>query len=166
VIEFADFQCPFCAKASEQIHRLAEEHPGRLAIEYHHLPIAAHPFARRAALAAECAAAQGRFEPFYYLVFGNQTKLGKWSWNEFAKRAGVTNVTAFDTCLKSERFGQQVDADAEAADRLGVGGTPAWISNDSIFAGAPSLKQLERWIGKDSTRPPETVRTSSLDGGD
>jgi protein-disulfide isomerase len=161
VLEFGDFQCPYCAKEAEVLRAFAEKHPRGLAVEFHHKLINSHALARPAALASECAAEQGRFTAFYYTVYANQTRLRKWSWNEFAKRSGVTDLARFDECIKSERYAQRVAADLELAERFEIAGTPSWVFRDSVFAGTASLAQLERWLkatSADSIKTPVSGR--------
>lgn len=146
LIEFADFQCPFCATASKTLKQLATEKPGQFAIEYHHFPIASHAHARAAAEAAECAGEQHRFKEFYFVTYENQTKIGQWTWMQFAKSAGVPDVQAFDTCVRSGKFATHVAADEQAALALGIRGTPTWIVGDSLYGGLPPRSQFEAWI--------------------
>jgi protein-disulfide isomerase len=148
LIEFADFQCPFCVRAAAALKDLRARYPERFVVEFHHLAIPAHPHARDAAEASECAGEQGKFESFYYLVFENQSKVGVWSWREFAKRASVENLEAFDACFSGRRFAQRVDADMKAATQLGVRGTPTWLLRDSLFGGLPPVPQLEGWVAQ------------------
>jgi protein-disulfide isomerase len=146
IVEFADFQCPFCADAAGIIERVSREHPGRFAIEFHHMPISGHSFARPAAEAADCAAAQHRFGQFYSTVYRNQSKLGEWTWLEFGKRAGLTDLAEFEACLASKRNANHIDADVAAAIALGVRGTPTWLVHDSLYGGVPTREQVLGWI--------------------
>ena len=152
IIEFADFQCPFCAEAAKTLAQLRAKHPAKFAIEFHHLPIPGHAFARMAAEAAECAAEQGRFERFFYLTFEEQRKLGSSRWRELASRAGVRDLSTFERCFDEHRFSSKIDADLRVAAALGIRGTPTWIVNDSLFGGLPPPDQLEAWVTRETSK--------------
>jgi protein-disulfide isomerase len=89
IVEFADFQCPFCSVASTELRELRAKHPGAFTVVFKHSLIPGHVYARGAALAAECAAEQGRFSEYYDLLFEQRAKLAKRAWSDFAKDAGV-----------------------------------------------------------------------------
>ena len=145
LIEFADFECPFCARSAEMLHELMKADTMAVAIEFHHYPLKSHAHAIDAGNAAECANEQGRFEEFYFDVYSNRSRIGTWSWRKFAKRARVTDLRQFDECLQKARFALRVEQGRVAAKSLGINGTPAWIVRDSIFVGAPPRVQLEAW---------------------
>jgi protein-disulfide isomerase len=146
ITEFADFECPFCSVAAGEIKELREKYPGAVSITYRHLLIPGHSHSAGAALAAECANEQGAFESFYDLMFANYDNLGRKSWMDWAKEARVQDLGAFADCLKSPRRLANIDADTALAPRLGLRSTPSWIIGDSVYAGAPSMEQLESWV--------------------
>lgn len=89
IVEFADFQCPFCAVAARSLRELRSR-VDEVAILYRHFPLdAIHPHATDAAIAAECAAAQGMFEAYHDLLFAEQRAIGSIEWTDFGERAGV-----------------------------------------------------------------------------
>jgi protein-disulfide isomerase len=144
IVEFADFECPYCAVAAGELHEIRTKYPNVLSVTFRHFPL--HENSRAAALASECAAAQGAFEPYYYALYENYASLGKGKWRQLAKQAGVPNLNDFDQCVKTERFASRIDSDTAAAARAGVGATPTWVVGDSVFGGTPSLAQIESWI--------------------
>lgn len=103
-----------------------------------------------AALAAECAAEQGRFEQYYYLLFANYSKLAKRKWRDYAKDAGVVDLAAFERCTESAKYAAHIDADTAIARIVGVNGTPTWVVGDSVFGGVPSMAQLKDWVQRAS----------------
>jgi protein-disulfide isomerase len=151
LIEFADFQCPFCSVASKTIESALAKEPGRFYVEFHHLPLPGHSSARAASLAAECAADQGKFESLYFALYRDQANIGKASWVEFAKRAGIQDISAFRKCVANEQHAQHIDEDIQVAAGIGVLGTPTWIVADSLYGGAPSTAQLLEWTGIHTT---------------
>jgi protein-disulfide isomerase len=147
ILEFSDFQCPSCAEAQHALRAVRQEYPHQVAVIYRHLPLEGnHPEARPAAVASECAAAQGRFEPFHDLLFSSQNEIGRTPWEEFARRANVASIDAFRTCLKSGRFEGRVDEDARAARALRLIGTPTIIVNGKMLVGSPSAEYLRREV--------------------
>jgi protein-disulfide isomerase len=155
LVEFADFECPFCAVAAGEIREIRQRYPGAVSISFRHLPIHAH--AREAALAAECAAEQGAFENYYYALFQNYAKLGSGKWRKLAEQAHVNDLDRFETCLRSERYAGRIDADTAAASSFGVGSTPTWIVGDSVYGGVPSMSQLDRWVTEATARRDATM---------
>jgi protein-disulfide isomerase len=100
-----------------------------------HFPLDFHEFARDAAVAAECAAAQNRFEEFHDILFENQRKLGKTGWAELASNAGVVDTTRFKACLKTGDPAARVEADMALGEDLEVSGTPTIFVNGIHFTG-------------------------------
>lgn len=150
ITEFSDFQCPYCKTFAQLLQRVRGEHPGKIRLVYRNFPIPAlHPHARAAALAAECAADQGRFEAFHDLVFANQDSIGRMRWSHAALRAGVPDTVAFLGCLASPATVLRLTADSLAAARLGVGGTPAILVNKWMFFGAPSESTFRKVVRRE-----------------
>ena len=135
-----------CAYVYPAIEQFRYAHPSAVAVVYHHFPIRArHPFAFTAALAADCAGAQGRFEELSQLFFSQQPEIGVKSWATFAAEAGVRDTIAFDKCVASRRFEKQVQADLALAEQLGLPGTPTVIINGKpIIGGGDITTTLER----------------------
>jgi protein-disulfide isomerase len=149
IVEFSDFQCPYCADVQKDLDRLRAEYPDKVAIVYRHLPLTSiHPHAFMAALAAECAGAQGKFESFHDLLFGQQDSIGRVPWDELAAAAGIPNVGEFQECLGKRRFKGRIGRDLAAADEAGVRATPTFIFNGRVVSGANAVDHLRRWIAE------------------
>lgn len=147
IVEFSDFQCPFCARAQATIETVRRRHPDRVAVVFRHFPLdAIHPHARTAALAAECAAEQGRFHAYHDALFAAQDSIGVRAWDEFAAQAGVGNLPAFRECVASRRHAPAVERDARVAAGLGLQVTPSLIVNGELRPGLPTEEDLERWV--------------------
>jgi protein-disulfide isomerase len=147
IVEFSDFQCPFCATFAETLRKVRAKHPGRVSVLYRHYPIQQiHPYARTAALAAECAGEQGRFEAYHDRLFVAQDSIGTWAWERFAAEAGVADVPAFTRCVRDERLLAKVDRDAKLAEEAGISLTPSIVINGTLIPGALSEAELEKWI--------------------
>ena len=143
IIEFSDFQCPFCARFSIQTLPLLSEHyiqSGAVKLVYRDFPLQnSHPNAVPAAVAAECAHEQGQFKPMHDILFENQSQ-----WNDQEVSQAVATFSqyamelrldqeAFDTCLTTGKYVNEVLMDLEDGRAYGVTGTPGFfVGNDEI----------------------------------
>lgn len=134
IIEYSDFQCPFCRRFFQNTLAQLEENyvkTGKVRFVYKHFPLESiHPEARAAALAAECAGEQGRFWEFHDKIFENQEALGEDSYKAWAADLGL-DEDAFAACLKEKRYNDKVDADFAQGRRVGVTGTPSFLIGPS-----------------------------------
>lgn len=145
IVEFSDYQCPFCAIAHRALTEVLRDRPGDVSVVFRHFPLTGHDYARPAALAAECAAEQGAFAPFSDLLFQKQDSIGVLGWDVFAARAGVRDGAAFDRCVRGREQRARVDADLAAARELDLTGTPTFLVEGKLFRGtlsADSWKQI------------------------
>jgi len=101
IVEFVDFQCPFCRQAQPVLDSILTRYAGEVTLIIQHLPLSAiHPNALDAAMAAECAGAQGRLASMVRVLFREQRSLGSRPWEEFATEAGVTDEREFSRCMQ------------------------------------------------------------------
>jgi len=149
IVEFADFQCPYCAKAASTIELIEQDYgPHKLRVVFKHMPLKFHPEARPCADAAATVLGLGgndAFWTFYTLAFHNQTQLGADSYYAWAKQAGV-DARAFHDALTSNRFKSWVDDDLDAAEKVGVNGTPAFFVNGISLSGAQPEEKFKAVI--------------------
>jgi len=144
IVEFSDFQCPFCARAAAELVDVRRRHPSDVAIVYRHYPLSFHEFAVPAARATECAALGGAFTAYHDLLFANQDSLGATPWSEFARRSSVASIPAFDRCMQDTTSGAgAIERDQKAGKKLGIRGTPAFLINDLLVAGYSKTGSLE-----------------------
>jgi protein-disulfide isomerase len=147
IVEFSDFQCPFCAAFERSVRDVMARHPRDVALVYRHFPLqTAHPYAMAAAIAAECAAEQVPFEAMRRSLFDHQAAIGLWPWTQFADSAGLTDRARFSRCIADSATAPRVTADIRAATALRVAGTPSILINDLFLDGAPPPAQLEGYI--------------------
>lgn len=147
IVEFADFQCPFCADVSEHLRDLRGRYGDRVAALYRHLPLTSiHPHAYDAAVAAECAAKQRRFPEFHDVLFAAQEAIGSVRWEMLAEQAGVPSIEEFVACQSEEWAVERVVEDILAADRLGLTWTPSVIIGGTLLPGTPDVGTLDRHI--------------------
>lgn len=140
IVEFSDFECPFCRTASATLHATLARYPGKVAVLYRHYPLErVHRLARPAAIAAECADRQGAFARYHDSLFA-QDSLGITGWTELATRVGIRDTIAFNKCLKDPSAEIAVDRDVVDAQRLKASGTPTLLVNQyRLMAGANPL---------------------------
>jgi len=146
IVEFSDFQCPYCAALSKTIRSMQQRNPAAFRVVYHHYPLAQHTHAANAAIAAECAGQQRRFGEYHDVLFANQDSIGTRTWASFATEAGVPDTTAFTSCMTSPPVKQRIESDARTAARLQLPGTPSLIVNGRLYSGAISEEELSAMI--------------------
>lgn len=144
IVEFSDFQCPYCATAANRLRALQERYPGRIAVTYRHFPLRdIHPHAAAAALASECAGEQGRFREYHDLLFARQDSIGRTPWEALAAEAGVPDGAGFRRCVDEQRYRARVDEDVRAANRLDVRATPTFVVEGTLYTGLPADAVLD-----------------------
>lgn len=152
LVEFSDFQCPFCSKMHFVLRQFMDRHPGRLTVVYRHFPIEeAHPFALAAAIAFECADAQHQADAFERVVFEHQDSIGHWTWEHYASIARVPDTTALRSCRSAQWPLDRIKRDGQVAQDIGVLGTPTLILGDELVAGTMPIDSLEHWIDRYTT---------------
>ncbi|KQQ86726.1 DsbA family protein [Massilia sp. Leaf139] len=135
LVEYGDFQCPYCARAHAALDELMEEHDGRVALVYRHLPLSdLHPSALLAAQAAEAAGAQGKFWEMHDALFENQDRLDADSLPALALDLGL-DAKRFKRELDEGTHRARVEADAQQARALGAHGTPTFFINGERYQG-------------------------------
>jgi len=156
VIEFSDYECPFCRRAEPVVAQMLREYAGRVRFEYRHFPLESiHPLARGASEAAVCADEQGRFWEYHQQLFAEGKGLAKPQLLEHANKAGL-DPNAFQACLADGRARARVDADLAAGKAAGVTGTPAFFVNGIPFSGAIPIEEFRRALDAELAPPMES----------
>ena len=147
IVEFSDFQCPFCSLAAGALRGVRTKYPNEVAVVYRHFPLdAIHPHARTAALASECAGDQGRFEAYHDLLYARQGAIGTVAWRDLAAEAGVADLSEFERCLSERRFKGRIAADEAAVARLSLKSTPSILIGGKLYDGALPEAELTRIV--------------------
>jgi protein-disulfide isomerase len=147
VVEFSDFQCPFCSRLHTSLQELLQRYPDDVQLVYRHLPLTSiHRHAKAAAVASECAAEQGRFGAFATLLYDQQDSIGSKSLAAFAAEADVRDSAAFSACVDSKRYLTRVEADMREARRRDLSATPTVFVNNLRMPGTPSLEILDAFV--------------------
>jgi len=151
IVEFSDFQCPYCRKAHEKIEKYLKKYAGRLRLVFRHYPLDMHKQARPAAYAAVCAHQQGRFWPYADQLFRNQDKMKSSPlpalFLQYAKDIKL-DLPRFQSCLNSKIGRQTVEADIREGDRYGIDSTPSFFINGYFISGF-SPKKIEMIIDRE-----------------
>jgi protein-disulfide isomerase len=128
IVEFSDFQCPFCNRARPAVEQVIKTYGEEVRLVYRHLPLVRiHARAQELAEASECAAEQGKFWPFHDAVFDRFGELETLDADTIAREAGVRDAGRFRACRESGKFRARVAEDTQAAESLGIGGTPTFL---------------------------------------
>lgn len=146
IVEFSDFQCPYCRSVEPTLKALLARYAGRVSLAYRDYPLREiHPQAQQAAEAARCAGEQGKFWEYHDLLYADGAKLDAGSLAGYA-RSLTLDVQRFASCLVSGKFKQAVEEDLQAGSNVGVNGTPAFFINGIFLSGAQPANAFEKII--------------------
>lgn len=148
IIEFSDFQCPFCGKFfKETLPQLRKDYieTGKAKLVFRDFPLDFHQFAQKAAEAAECAHEQGKFWEMHDMIFDHQDALAVDDLKGYAKQAGL-DTTKFGDCLDSGKYESEVKKDLADGSNVGVSGTPAFFINGMALTGAQPYEAFKQII--------------------
>ena len=155
MVEFSDFQCPFCARVGTTLEQIQEEYGDDVRIVFKHLPLSIHPKAPAAHAAAEAAFRQGQFWEMHDKIFASQREMSPEKYREYATELGL-DLAQFERDVASEEVKSRVDADAKEAARLGATGTPAFYINGLFVSGAKPFEAFKEIIDKELANKKKT----------
>lgn len=145
LIEFSDFECPYCAEAHKKLKDLLAKYPNKFTLVYKHFPLyQIHEQALPAATAAWAAFQQGKFWEYHDALFTNQKQLGETLYLDTAKKLKL-NLTKFASDRKLAI--KPIQNDLLLAQKLGLGGTPSFIITSENFSGPVKLTEVEEILG-------------------
>jgi len=145
IIEFTDFQCPYCEKGYRTMKEVLENYPDDVKIVIMNFPLSFHENAQKAAEASECAFAQGKFEEYHDTLFENNDALTVEDLKQYAVDLGL-DTEEFNTCLDEDKMADEVEADMDVGSENGVTGTPAFFINGEKIVGARPYADFESVI--------------------
>lgn len=148
IVEFSDFECPFCGKYIAEVYpEIIENYveTGKVRYVFRDFPLSFHPDAQKAAEAAECAGEQGMYYDMHDILFANQDALDVESIKAYAEELEL-DMDEFEFCLDNDEMAEEVAADMEAGKAYGVSGTPAFFINGKMITGAQPYEVFEEAI--------------------
>ena len=145
IVEFSDFQCPFCARAQPVLKEVLAAYPRDVKIVFRHFPLDRHAEAKRAAEASECAARQGKFWEYHDRLFATQSEISANHLGTIAEELHLDRQ-AFSTCLETGAARARLDEDLEHGRRAGVTATPTFFINGRMVEGAQGLLTFKKII--------------------
>ena len=152
IVEFSDFECPYCSRVVPTLDRIQESYGDRVRLVFKQFPLRnIHPNAQKAAEASLCAQDQGRFWELHDAMFADQRNLGVPALKAKAGELGL-DAAAFAECLDSDRYAEAVQEDLEQGSEAGVSGTPAMFINGRFVSGAVPYEQIAQGVDEELER--------------
>jgi protein-disulfide isomerase len=145
IVEFSDFQCPYCARASEVVHKIRERYADKVRFVFRQFPLPMHPDAHLASEASLAAHRQGKFWEFHDLLFANQQALSRSSLEDYARQAKL-NLVDLQKALDSQTEKAAVDADVSLGEGVQVNGTPTLFINGKRVANPTEFEPVAQLI--------------------
>jgi protein-disulfide isomerase len=146
IVVFNDYQCETCRRLEQRIVSLMKQYPSQLAVIVRQLPLPSHPEAKPAAQLAVCQSATPDFERLHKSLYSLVDSTHPFAVAKFAALAGVEDTIGLNSCLASPTTAATIEADAQAADRLGTFVTPSLLINEELYRGLPW--DLERIVAR------------------
>ena len=148
LVEFSDYQCPYCKRVRPSIWRLMDEYKGKLRYVFMDFPLQFHKDAKKAHEAAHCAGDQGKYFEYNRKIFDNQAKIGIDDLKGYAKDLQL-KTAEFDACLDSGKNAKVVEEFAKRGANAGVSGTPAYFVNGIMLSGAMPYESFKELIDQE-----------------
>jgi protein-disulfide isomerase len=151
IVEFSDFQCPYCAQMARILHQLEGQYPGKIRLVFRDFPLPMHKDAATAAEAAACAADQGKYWEMHDRLFAGQKNLARSDLARYAADIGL-QPARFADCLDAGRHTAEWQKDRADGERYGVTGTPALFINGRPVFGAATIQDLAQAVEEELER--------------
>ncbi|MEM1246116.1 MAG: thioredoxin domain-containing protein [Acidobacteriota bacterium] len=152
VVEFSDFECPFCERFNPTLEQVKEKYKDQVRIVFRQFPLnSIHPKAQKAAEASLCASDQGKFWEMHDLLFAEQKDLDIAQLKEKAVRLGL-DASSFDSCLDDDKYAEQVARDIREGAAAGVSGTPSLFVNGRPLTGVVAFEAIAEIIDDELER--------------
>ncbi|NBC46081.1 DsbA family protein [Corallococcus exiguus] len=158
IVEFSDYECPFCSRAHNTVEQLLKDYGNKLRVVMRQNPLSFHPHAKPAALAALAAGEQGKYWDMHNLLFANNKKLDGESLEGYAKQIGL-DVAKWKVDMADERLGATIDKDQALAQQMGASGTPAFFINGRFLSGAQPIDNFKALIDEELAKAEGLVKS-------
>ncbi len=150
ILEFGDFECPYCAQIYPNLTKLLDEYQGQVKLVWKDFVNPIHPHARQAAMAARCAADQGKFWVYHDLLFENQDNLSRQLYNQIATNLNL-DLKKFNNCLDQQNKIKLIGQGLDDGQRLGVDATPYLFIGSNKINFAVSYDELKKVVDYELT---------------
>ena len=149
IVEFSDYQCPFCRRWHDEVYEpLLAAYPGKIKLVYRNLPLTSiHPDALSAAEAAMCAGKQDAYWQYHDKLFSSES-LGNAVYVQYAQDLGL-DMTSFEACMTDHEYQEAIQTDSDFAINLGISSTPTFFVNGLAIVGAQPLEVFKQVIDKE-----------------
>ena len=148
LIEFSEFQCPFCKRARPVLDKVLSTYQGKIYYVFRDFPLSFHKDAKNAAMAANCAHDQGKYWDFSKELWAQQQQLGDTTYTNAAKKIGL-NLSQFNQCYTSRKYEKEINKDQNDGMEVGVSGTPAYFINGKFLSGAQPFESFKEIIDEE-----------------
>ena len=150
IIEFSDFQCPFCVRAAATVNDLKKMYGNKIQVAFKHYPLPMHQQAKPASEASMCVNEQSadKFWKYHDKLFANVEKLDDESLKKYAKEVGA-DMGKFEKCVSEKKYAKLVESDMEYGNRLGVRSTPTFFVNGRLVQGAQPAEAFKEIIDEE-----------------
>jgi protein-disulfide isomerase len=148
IVQFSDFQCPFCSRVEPTIDQVMKEYSGKVRVAWRNMPLPFHDKAKPAAIAAAAANEQGKFWQMHEILFKNQQALGPEDLQKYAKEIGL-NMDKFKKAIEDKKLAASVEADSAMGAKIGARGTPAFFVNGKFLSGAQPFERFKSVIDEE-----------------
>jgi len=160
IVEFSDFQCPFCGRVVDTVHQIEKAYGNKVRIQFRNNPLPFHDKAQLAAEAAVAAGAQGKFWEMHDKMFANQQKLDRPDLENYAKEIGL-DMTKFKAALDQGTGKAQIQADKTLAAQLGATGTPSFFINGRPVRGAVPFDTFKKTIDEEISNANAMIKSGT-----
>ncbi|MGD0835089.1 MAG: thioredoxin domain-containing protein [Polyangia bacterium] len=157
IVQFSDFQCPFCSRVEPTVDQIMKEYSGKVRVAWRNLPLPFHNNAKPAAIAAMAANEQGKFWPMHDILFKNQQALSAADLEKYAQTIGL-NMAKFKAALQDKQLAQRVESDAAMGAKIGARGTPAFFVNGRFLSGAQPFERFKSLIDEELVKAQALVK--------
>jgi protein-disulfide isomerase len=148
IVQWSDFQCPFCGRVEPTISKIMEEYKGKVRVVWHDLPLPFHPNAMPSAIAARAAGEQGKFWEMHDKLFADQQHEDRATFEKYAQELHL-NMAKFKADLDAQKYKAAIEADAAAGGKIGAHGTPAFFINGKFLSGAQPFEVFKAKIDEE-----------------
>ena len=148
IVQWSDFQCPFCSRVEPTISKVMDDYKGKVRVVWRDLPLPFHPNAMPSAIAARAAGEQGKFWEMHDKLFADQAHEDRATFEKYAQELGL-NMAKFKAALDAQKGKEAIEADSTAGGKIGAHGTPAFFVNGKFLSGAQPYEVFKAKIDEE-----------------